>query len=70
MSSYLKLRAYTSEMASGVTSLFEIHGGADAVLGAAKQPTSVDPMLTDVELFFMHCVKDGYLIGDPWHDVL
>jgi len=66
----LKLRAYTSEMASWVTSLFEIHGGADASLGAAKEPIYVDPTLTDVELFFEHCVKNGFLIGDPWLDVL
>ena len=62
------MRTYTPEMASWVAALVQTHGGPDAVLDGPRNPPNIDMTLSDYQLFFKHCGKDGVLQGDLWED--
>jgi|Cyp1metagenome_2_1107374.scaffolds.fasta_scaffold68402_1 hypothetical protein len=55
-------------MAAWVAALVQTHGGHGAVLDGPRNPPTIDMTLSDYQLFFKHCCKDGVLQGDLWED--
>lgn len=61
-------RTYTAEFGAWICNLFEAHAGAP--LPEPRDPPSLSPLATDLELFHEHCLDGhGVLKGDPWNDV-
>lgn len=68
--SHASVRKYTFQFGQWLAALLETHGGPEVELDPCRCDREIDGSLTDVELFFKHCVTpDGKLAGDPWFDV-